>query len=430
MIHVENLFRTFQELSLEVQKRPAGRGSFTRLMRMGRQALKAIAAHRTRSVLMMLGVVIGVATLTIIASSVIGARAEVLARVEKFGLQQIGIIAGAGRKPGVPQPVCTSLRLEDAQAILAEIANVKAVCPEIVRTDFPVKLGNRSTYASIVAANSSWASMWGTGLDTGRFLAQEDDVHRARVAVIGKTIHRDFFDYEDPVGKRILVNNNPFEIIGVLESRGTSPRGDDLDNQIVIPISTGQKRVFRQDYLFAIKVELNDSSYMSRTVNDVRALLRERHNLRKGIEDDFTIITPTLIMNMMSSLSATFSLFLMLVSGISLVVGAIVIANIMFMAVNERRAEIGLRRAVGARRKDILVQFLLEAVCVSTTGGVFGVVLGLLGLKLLSGYMKLPAAVMWQPIVVGLVSAVIVGLIAGVQPAKKAANSHPIEALR
>jgi len=401
-----------------------------RMLRMGRQALKAIATNRTRTVLMMLGVLIGVATLTVIASSVIGARAEVLARVEKFGLQQIGVIAGAGRKPGVPQPVCTSLKLEDAQAILSEIANVKDVCPEIVRTDFPVKRGNKSTYASIVATNSSWASMWGTGPETGRFLSQEDEVYRARVAVIGKTIRRDLFEYEDPVGKQILINNNPFEIIGVLEPRGTSPRGDDLDNQIVIPVSTGQKRVFRQDYLFAVKVEVSDSSEMSRTVNDVREFLRERHNLREGVEDDFTIVTPTLIMTMMSSLSTTFSLFLILVSGISLVVGAIVIANIMFMAVNERRGEIGLRRAVGARKRDILVQFLLEAVCVATTGGILGIALGLLGLKLLSGYMKLPAAIMWQPIVAGLVSAIVVGLIAGIQPAKKAANSHPIEALR
>jgi putative ABC transport system permease protein len=416
----------------------------TRVLRMGRQALKAIAANRTRTVLMMLGVVIGVATLTVIASSVLGARAEILARVEKFGLQQIGIIAGAGNKPGVPQPVCTSLKLEDAQAILAEITNVKAVCPEIIRTDFPVKHGNRSTYSTVVAANSSWAPMWGIGVVMGRFLSQDDDIHRARVAVIGKTIHRDFFEYENPIGKRILVNNNPFEIIGVLETRGTSPRGGDMDNQVIIPVSTGQKRVFHQDYLFAVKVEIHGSADMTRTVNDIRELLRERHNLGQGIEDDFTIVTPTLIMNMMSSLSATFSLFLVLVSGISLVVGAIVIANIMFMAVHERRAEIGLRRAVGARKRDILAQFLLEALCVAITGGVFGIFLGLLGRKALSDYVKLPAAslappgpsnaidvgIMWQPIVVGLVSAIVVGLIAGIQPARKAANSNPIETLR
>ncbi len=401
-----------------------------RMLRIGRQALNAIATNRTRTVLMMLGVVIGVATLTIIASSVIGARAEVLAKVEKCGLQQIGIIAGAGRKPGVPQPVCTSLRLADAHAMLSEITNVKDVCAEIVRTDFPVKYGNKSTYAAIVASSPSWAVMWATGLEVGQFFSREDTVLRSRVAVIGKTILSDLFEYRDPVGKRILINNNPFEIIGVLEPRGTTPHGDDLDNQIIVPISTGQKRIFHQDYLSAMKVELKDSSEMSQTASDVRQLLRERHNLREGVEDDFTIVTPTLIMSMMSSLSATFSLFLILVSGISLVVGAIVIANIMFMAVHERRAEIGLRRAIGARKRDILVQFLLEAVCVAAAGGVLGIVLGLLGLKLLSGYIKLPDAISWQPIVIGLLSAIAVGLVAGIHPAKKAANSHPVETLR
>ncbi|AFM26188.1 ABC transporter permease [Desulfomonile tiedjei] len=397
---------------------------------MGRQALKSIAANRTRTVLMMLGVIIGVATLTVIASSVLGARAEVLARVEKFGLQQVGIIAGAGRKPGVPQPVCTSLKVEDAQAMLSEIPNVKSVCSEIVRTDFPVKHGNRSTYAAIIAADPSWASMWGIGLDKGRFLSQEDNIHLARVGVIGKTIQRDLYEHEDPIGKRILINNNPFTIVGVLETRGTTPHGDDMDNQIIIPVSTGQKRVFHQDYVFAIKVELKNSSNMSRSVNDIRELLRERHNLGQGVENDFTIITPTLIMNMMASLSATFSLFLMLVSGISLIVGAIVIANIMFMSVHDRRKEIGLRRSVGARKRDILLQFLLEAVCVAATGGIFGIILGLVGLKVLSGYMKVPATIMWQPIVLGLVSAIAVGLIAGIQPARKAANAHPVEVLR
>jgi putative ABC transport system permease protein len=169
---------------------------------------------------------------------------------------------------------------------------------------------------------------------------------------------------------------------------------------------------------------------MSQTVNDVRELLRERHKLPVGVEDDFTIVSPTLIISISSNLSSTFSLFLILVSGISLVVGAIVIANIMFIAVNERRSEIGIRRAVGARRRDIFGQFLLEAVAVAGAGGILGIVLGLLGLNLLSGFMKLPTAIMWQPMVVALVSAIVVGLVAGIQPAKRAANSHPIDALR
>ena len=340
-----------------------------RLQRMGEQSLSAILANKTRSVLMMLGVVIGVATLTVIASSVLGARAEVLARVERFGLHRIGCIAGAARKPGVPQPVCTSLKTEDVQAIREEIANVKAACGEIIRTDCPVKRGNKNTYVSIMATEPSWLSLWDLGVTAGRFFSEEENRQLARVAVIGPTIVRDLLDDDDPIGQHLFIGYNPFVVIGVLESRGTTPRGDDMDNQIVIPLRTCQKRVYKQDYLFAMKVGLRDPSEMSETVRDVRTLLRERHNLKPGIEDDFTLIEPTQIMIMMSSVSSTFSLFLILVSGISLVVGAIVIANIMFISVNERRSEIGIRRAVGARKRDILGQFLMEAVGVATAGG-------------------------------------------------------------
>jgi putative ABC transport system permease protein len=320
--------------------------------------------------------------------------------------------------------------VEDAQALLSEIPNLKDVCGEIVRSDCPAKRGNRNTYVEIIATDPNWLSLWDLHVESGRFFSEEDNMQLARVAVIGPTTRKDLFEDEEPIGKLIFVGYNPFVVIGVLESRGTSPRGDDMDNQIVIPLRTGQKRVFHQDYLFAMKAGLRDPSKMSQTVIDIRELLRERHRLQPGIEDDFTIVSPTQIMTMMADVSSTFSLFLILVSGISLLVGAIVIANIMFIAVSERRSEIGIRRAVGARKADILGQFLLEAVCVATAGGMMGIVLGLVGLQLLSGFMKLPSAVMWEPCAIALFSAIVVGLIAGIQPAKKAANSHPIDALR
>jgi len=389
-----------------------------------------MAENKTRTFLMMLGVIIGVATLTVIASSVLGARAEVMGKVEKWGLDQIMVMAGSGRKPGVPQTVPTTLKVEDAQAIISEIANVKDVSPQINRRDFPVKYGNKSSYGVLIAANPNWSSVWNTPPEVGRFLSEEDTGRLARVAVIGRTIQKDLFQDEDAVGKQILLGNNPFEVIGVLEARGTAATGVDMDSRVVIPLSTGQKRVFNQDYLFMIKVALHNPSRMSQTVDDVRALLRERHNLPKGVEDDFTIVTPTQVMVIASKLSMTFSLFLVLVTGISLIVGAIVIANIMFIAVNERTAEIGIRRAVGARQRDILVQFLMEAVSGASIGGILGIILGLIGLKALSGFMKLPTALMWEPIVLALLSAIVVGLIAGIQPAKRAANLNPIDALR
>lgn len=401
-----------------------------RVLRLSTQALRAMAENKTRTFLMMLGVIIGVATLTVIASSVLGARAEVMGKVEKWGLDQIMVMAGSGRKPGVPQTVPTTLKVEDAQAIISEIANVKDVSPQINRRDFPVKYGNKSSYGVLIAANPNWSSVWNTPPEVGRFLSEEDTGRLARVAVIGRTIQKDLFQDEDAVGKQILLGNNPFEVIGVLEARGTAATGVDMDSRVVIPLSTGQKRVFNQDYLFMIKVALHNPSRMSQTVDDVRALLRERHNLPKGVEDDFTIVTPTQVMVIASKLSMTFSLFLVLVTGISLIVGAIVIANIMFIAVNERTAEIGIRRAVGARQRDILVQFLMEAVSGASIGGILGIILGLIGLKALSGFMKLPTALMWEPIVLALLSAIVVGLIAGIQPAKRAANLNPIDALR
>jgi putative ABC transport system permease protein len=401
-----------------------------RILRISKQALSAMVENKTRTFLMMLGVIIGVATLTVIASSVLGARAEVMGKVEKWGLDQIMVMAGSGRKAGVPQTVPTTLKVEDAQAMMSEIANVKDVSPQINRRDFPVKYGNKSTYGVLIAGNPNWPSVWSTPPETGRFFSEEDAGRLVRVAVIGRTIQKDLFEVDDPVGKQILLGNNPFEVIGVLEPRGTAATGVDMDGRVIIPLSTGQKRVFNQDYLSMIKIVLQDPYRTSQTVDDVRALLRERHNLQTGVEDDFTIVTPTQIMNIASKLSTTFSLFLILVTGISLVVGAIVIANIMFIAVNERRAEIGIRRAVGARKRDILVQFLMEAVSVATIGGILGIILGLFVLKALSGFMKLPTSMMWEPIALALLSAIIVGLVAGIQPAKTAANLHPIDALR
>ncbi len=401
-----------------------------RLLRMSKQAIRAMAENKVRTFLMMLGVIIGVATLTVITSAVLGARAEVMGKVEKWGIDQISVMAGAGRKPGVPQTVPTTLKIEDSLAMLSEIENVKDVSPQINRRDFPVKYAGNSIYGVLIAANPNWGDVWNTRTEMGRFLSDEDAGRLARVAVIGKTVQRDLFGNEDPVGKQILIGNNPFEVIGVLEARGTSPTGLDMDSRVVIPLSTGQKRVFNQDYLFMIKIVLHSSSTMPQTVDDVRALLRERHNLQTGVEDDFTIVTPSQIMAIASKLSTIFSVFLILVTGISLTIGGIVIANIMFIAVNERRQEIGLRRAVGATQRDILVQFLMEAVSIATTGGIIGVIVGLFGLKALSGIIKLPTALMWESIVLALLSAILVGLAAGIQPAKKAASLNPIEALR
>ncbi len=402
-----------------------------KLLRMGKQAVAAMGNNKSRTFLMMLGIIIGVATLTIVVSSVLGAGAKVMKNVGKFGFDQVAVFAGSGKKLGVFRSLdVTTLTVEDAEAMEAEIRNVREVTPQINRRDVPVKRGNLSSYAMLVCANPNWTSVWKTHAARGRFISDEDVSRLARVAVIGETMVKDLFEGQDPIGEQILINNLPFKVIGILEKRGTSPAGADMDGRILIPLTTGQKRVFNQDHLVMIKVALKKPAKMDAVVKDLRGLLRERHRLQDGIEDDFTIATPKQVMAMASKISSSFTIFLVLVSAISLIVGAIVIANIMFIGVSERRGEIGIRRAVGARKQDILMQFLIESLFVAAGGGIIGIVLGLLALKGLSLFMKMPSTLMWQPIVLALLSALLVGLLAGIQPARKAAGLNPVEALK
>jgi putative ABC transport system permease protein len=402
-----------------------------KLFRMGKQAVAAMGDNKSRTFLMMLGIIVGVATLTIIVSSVLGAKAKVMRKVGKFGFDQFVVHAGSGKKLGVFKSLdVTTLTVEDAEAMEAEIRNVREVTPQINRRDVAVKRGNLSSYAMLVCANPNWTSVWKTHAAQGRFVSDEDISRIARVAVIGETMVKDLFEGHDPIGEQILINNLPFKVVGILEKRGTAPTGVDMDGRIIIPLTTGQKRVFNHEHLVMIKVAMRDPAKLDATVEDLRVLLRERHHLQDGMEDDFTITTPKQVMAMASKISSSFTLFLVLVSGISLVVGAIVIANIMFIAVNERRAEIGLRRAVGARKQDILIQLLIESLFVAVGGGIIGIVLGLVGLKGLSFFMKIPSTLMWQPIVLALLSAILVGLLAGIQPARKAAELNPVEALK
>lgn len=401
-----------------------------KIIRMSAQAFRSMRDNKVRSFLMMLGVIIGVATLTTIVSSVLGARSQVMSRVERFGLDQIMVMAGAGRKPGVPQPTPTTLKIEDANSILSEISNVKDVCPQINRRDIPIKYQNKNSYAILIAANTNWAEIWNTQIPNGRFFNDSEVSRLNRVAVIGQSLVNELFDGEDPVGKQIILANNPFEVIGVLEKKGASPTGLDLDSRIIVPISTGMKRVFNQDYITNIKIVVSDVNQMTDTVNDVKMLLRERHNLAPGVEDDFTIVTPTLIMALASKVSSTFNIFLILISLVSLFVGAVVIANIMFISVNERKAEIGIRRAVGATRNDILTQFLIESVTVSFLGGIIGGLSGIVTVILLSHLMKMHFGALATPLVISIACAILVGLVAGIQPARKASYTDPIEALK
>jgi putative ABC transport system permease protein len=396
-----------------------------------KESLKGLGRNKTRTFLMMLGIIIGIATLTIIVSAILGAKSKVMEKVAKFGFDQIAIFAGAGKVIGVAQDAPTiTLRTDDGEAILAEVKNVKGLAPSFQAQAIPVKSANGNTDSTIFAVTPSWAEVWDTPAVAGEFITDEDLTSLARVAVIGQTVVKELFGSEDPVGKQIHIREVPFIVKGVLQAKGTSPGGQDMDSRTVIPLTTGLKRLFNKDYITQIRVKLRDPGQMTKTVGEIKHLLRERHKLQTGVMDDFTITTPTQVTEVATQVSTALSLFLIVISGISLIVGGIVVGNIMLISVGERKQEIGLRRALGARKKDILTQFLFESVAVTVFGGLVGVLFGLASGKFLSLFTKLSMVVSWEPFVLAFVFSGLVGVLAGISPARRAASLDPVEALR
>jgi len=395
-------------------------------------AFRGLGRNKLRSFLMMIGVVIGIASVTMIVSVGLGAQNRVLERVKKFGLESLMLRAGAGREMGRPtggQPV-TTLTLEDATALKQEIGAIADIAPFSVKGQAEVIYQDKSTTTEVFGVTPSWASVWDWDAKEGEFISDEDIAGLNRVCVLGPTVRKELFGDANPIGEQLRIGSVQFEIKGVSQEKGTSPRGSDMDNRIFIPLSTMMRRIANVDYISSVKIRLTTAEDMDKTVAGIQSLLRERHQLAPGIPDDFTITTPTEVTKMAEKVSGTFNIFLVLVAGISLLAGGVVVANIMLISVNERRKEIGLRKAVGAQRKDIMLQFLYEAAAVTLTGGVIGVVLGMIGGKILEFFTQIPASLSWESVAIGVLLSSLVGILAGLQPAKRAASLQPIDALR
>ncbi len=395
-------------------------------------AFKGLGRNKLRTFLMMVGIIIGITALTMIVSAGMGAEERVMERVKKFGLESMMVFSGAGREIGHPtggQPA-TTLTLDDAVALKQEIKTIADVAPFARKGGAEVKYQEKSTTTNLFGVTPSWAPVWDWDAQQGDFITEEDVTGLARVCVIGPTVQKELFGNTNPVGEQIRIGSVQFEIKGVMQAKGTSPAGGDMDDRVFIPISTLMRRVANVDYISAIKIRLTTSNDMEKTADNIRALLRERHVLASGTPDDFTVTTPTEVTKMAKKVSGTFNIFLALVAGISLIAGGVVVANIMLISVNERRKEIGLRKAVGAQRKDIMRQFLYEAIAVTLTGGVIGILLGAIGAKVLQAITQMPIAISWESILLGVIFSSLVGIIAGLQPARRAAALQPIEALR
>jgi putative ABC transport system permease protein len=308
---------------------------------------------------------------------------------------------------------------------------VKDVCLVQIKTSVSVNYKEKNMIAlDLIGITPNFERIRITKASSGDFISEEDMNSLARVCLIGQTVVKGLFDDKNPIGEIVRIENVNFIVKGVLEPKGTGPDGRDLDNRILIPQTTFARRMYNVNHLSQIVVELIDVKKIDQTGNHIATFLRERHNISSEKFDDFTIRLPSTMAQMFTKTSQTLTIFLAIISLISLIVGGVVIMNIMLISVSERTKEIGIRRAVGAKKRDILSQFLFEAGWVTFLAGIIGIIFGIVISRLIAFITKSPATITVGAIVLAFIFSVVIGIIFGLQPARKAASLNPIEALR
>ncbi len=395
--------------------------------------LRGMGRHRLRTFFMMLGTFIGVLALTIVVAIGQGTRDNVMGMVEQlFTGSSIMLMPGGGGSRGGPHATGanTTLTVEDLEEIQSTVPRIVAWDPMIqVGSREVVYQGNNST-VRILGHSAQHEQVWNRGASRGAFFGESEVRTSARVALVGESLARELFQGADPIGYQVRIGAVPFEVIGVLDSMGIDIHGWDRDNEVIVPYTTAMRRLVNVDYIGTSKILATDDADLDATVIAIENLLRERHALAEGEPNDFNMITPVQIREMVGSMNRVFTLFLPIIAGVSLLIGGIVVANLMLMGVNERRSEIGLRKAVGAREKDIRLQFLFESSLVTVVGGLFALVVATAALAFISRMMELPSIMPWEAASLGLGAAILVGLIAGVAPARRAAALESVTTLR
>jgi putative ABC transport system permease protein len=397
-----------------------------------RVALSALGRNRFRSVLTGLGVIIGVGSLIALISVGNGARAEVEAQVASLGKNVIQVSAGSATKSAVKlgQGSSGSLTVQDAAAIKNEVTDAVAVSPE-VKLKAQVVAGNRNWSTDIYGNSVDYFTIRHWKLADGEFFTEQDERGSAKVAVIGSIAAQELFGKEYPVGETIRIRNIPFTVVGVLVPKGVSASGSDQDDSIIVPYTTAIKQlVGNQSGLRRIYVQAASLEALPQVEKQVNAILRERHNVEGAGEDEFKVRSQLEIARSATETTRTMTVLLGLIASVSLVVGGIGIMNIMLVSVTERTREIGIRMAVGAYRRDILQQFLLEAITLSGLGGLIGILAGVVTAILLTVLADWPTRISADAILVAFLFSVAVGVFFGFYPARKASLLEPIDALR
>lgn len=394
-------------------------------------AFAALVANKLRALLTMLGVIIGVgAVITMIAIGE-GAQKSVMDRIQALGSNLLFISPGAQRGGGiVVVQFGTSVRLRnnDATAIEARSSAVEAVVPEFSR-NAQLKYENRNWNSRVVGTTPAYEYVRNFPVVEGRYFNVAEEKAAAKVCVIGSVVAENLFPFTDPVGKIIRVNGQSFQVRGILETKGQSG-WQNPDDQIIVPLSTAQRRLFGVDFLSTMTAKVVSDQRMDEAFYDIERILRREHKLRDNQDNDFMIRNQADIISTFQETQQTFTYLLAGIAAVSLLVGGIGIMNIMIVSVTERTKEIGIRKAIGARSKDIMWQFLIEAVTMSVTGGLIGIGMGVLASYLITTYGNLTPIISPNAVLVSFVFACLVGIFFGLYPAYKAANSNVIDALR
>jgi putative ABC transport system permease protein len=400
-------------------------------------SFSVLRTNGARSFLTGLGIIIGIASVIVIISAGAGAQSLIVNQFNSVGTNLIAVLPGASDEAGPPASamgiIITTLKYEDAEAIINEIPNVIAV------TSYNTGMGTFIWRENDISANyygvmSSYTQVEEAEVKDGRFFTAEEDTTSAKVVVLGSQLAGDLFNGQVPLGQRVRINKETFEVIGVMKERGTSGF-QNMDTIAFIPANTAQKILLGIRHVNSIRVKVDSADNLDDVVDDIRFLLRDRHNLTEAKVDDFSVRNTKEAIEVLTSITDSLKFFLAAIAAISLIVGGVGVMNIMLASVNERIKEIGLRKAVGAKRKDLMIQFLGESVTITLVGGILGIIIGSL-ISFLVAFTARYLGYDWDLVIspfsvlAGFIVAFVVGIVFGIYPAGRAAKFNPIEALR
>jgi putative ABC transport system permease protein len=407
-----------------------------RLLTSARIALRALRVNRLRSALTMLGIIIGVAAVIAMVGVGTGATERIQEQIASIGSNLMIVLPGSISSNGVRlgSGAVASLTQDDAKAIAEECPSVALAAP-VVRGGVQVVYGNTNWATSAQGVTPDYMTIRDYTMASGEFFTSQDVDAAAKTAVLGETVAENLFGDNTPTGQVIIIKNVPFTVAGVLTPKGQSPTGQDQDDVILLPISTATQKVLGANKANAkavgsVMVQAVNPEAMNQAIDEVTALLRERHSILPGLDDDFTVRNLEEVFAAQETSAQVMSILLGAIASVSLVVGGIGIMNIMLVSVTERTREIGLRLSVGAKRNNILSQFLVEAVTLALLGGIVGIVVGLTTSILISHFAQWATEVSMLSVLMSFFFSALVGVFFGYYPARKAAFLNPIEALR